>query len=101
MNILEFAQIHLHLLGHVSGVLLSLTLLIFIVGVLLARFDNKGIRESIYLAFITAFTIGFGDITPQSPMAKILTIVIALLGLVFTGVLVAVAIKAIDLTMAL
>ena len=59
-----------------------------------------GVRESwsrfdaLYWAFITATTVGYGDIRPMARMSKALSVLIALVGMIFTGIMVALAIHA-------
>jgi voltage-gated potassium channel len=63
-----------------------------------------GVREgwtignSFYYAFITAFTIGYGDFAPKYPLTKTLAVVIGLIGFLFTGILVAIAVEALRYT---
>ncbi|WP_432798653.1 potassium channel family protein [Poriferisphaera sp. WC338] len=84
--------------GHLYWLVIIVVAMVFMGGMLLARADNKPIWKSIYLAFITALTIGYGDITPHTHRAKVISIFIGLLGLVITGVVVAAAIKAAETT---
>lgn len=47
-----------------------------------------------YLSFITAFTIGYGDITPVTIIGRVLSVIIGLIGIIFTGLVVAIATRA-------
>ncbi len=47
-----------------------------------------------YWSFITALTIGYGDIRPVAKSARTLSIVIGMLGIMFTGIIVAITIAA-------
>jgi voltage-gated potassium channel len=47
-----------------------------------------------YYAFITATTVGYGDFHPRKRLSKILAIIIAFVGIVFTGIVVAIALHA-------
>ena len=40
---------------------------------------------------MTGFTVGYGDIAPTTPTGRVVSIGIALVGLVFTGIVIAVA----------
>ena len=78
-------------------ILFTLFLLIIIFGIILGIVENIGISEGIYLAFISAFTVGFGDITPITPLGKILcAFFLPILGMILTGIVVSIAIKSIE-----
>lgn len=67
-------------------------------GLLLSWFDDLSWLEGQYLAIITATTVGYGDTAPESFGARMVAIGIAINGLVLTGVFIAVAVKALELT---
>ena len=96
--LLKFVSTHAGILLHVSGTLGILIFLIVLGSILISYFDKKNIGDSLYLAFITAFTIGFGDVTLRTWVARVITLFIALFGVIFAGVLVATAVKALDIT---
>jgi voltage-gated potassium channel len=47
-----------------------------------------------YWSFITALTIGYGDIRPDKKSTRILSVIIGMLGIMFTGIIVAATTKA-------
>ena len=67
-------------------------------GLAIAFLDKKPIVETMYLAYITALTIGYGDLTPESGLSRLIAIGIGVLGIVFTGLIVAATLKALELT---
>jgi len=79
---------------------LAFPLLAFSIMVIVLLGRIVGFRESwshydsIYWAFITATTVGYGDIRPLKSVSKALSVLIALIGMIFTGLLVALAINA-------
>ena len=73
------------------GILLAT---IIIGGLLLSLFDGKSLAEGQYLAFITAMTIGYGDITSTTTPGRILSILAGVIGLIFFGIIVAVSNRA-------
>lgn len=95
----HFVVSHLGLLYELGGVLLVFVLIIFLSGILIARFDDMSLEEAIYFAFITAFTVGFGDITPKSRGARLVTVFLSFVGLLLVGLLVAVAVHALGLAL--
>ena len=52
------------------------------------------LSDTLYHAFINATTVGYGDFRPSEKRAKFLAIVLAFIGLVFTGMVVAIALHA-------
>lgn len=67
-------------------------------GLAIAFFDKKPVGETMYLAFITALTIGYGDLTPESGLSKLIAVGIGIIGIIFTGLVVAVTLKALEMT---
>jgi voltage-gated potassium channel len=96
----EFIAAHLGLLYELSGVLLLLIAVVAVAGALIARFDRIPLEDALYFACITAFTVGFGDVVPRSRGARVVTVLLALLGLMLVGVAVAVAVHALDSVLA-
>ena len=74
--------------------LLSLGLIIFILGQIAGRDEGWRRFESFYWSFITATTVGYGDFRPTQVRSRIIAIVIGILGLTFTGIIIAVAVHA-------
>ena len=74
-------------------------LLIVLLGGIVGMRESWGRLDSIYWAFITATTVGYGDIRPSRPGSKTLSVIIAFIGLIFTGLLVALAINAATITL--
>ncbi|KAJ0980015.1 hypothetical protein J5N97_015489 [Dioscorea zingiberensis] len=74
----------------------SLLLLLYLsLGVLIYSFNPDGfsgiethpVVDALYFCVVTLCTIGYGDITPLSPLTKILSCVFVLIGFGFIGVL--------------
>ncbi len=72
----------------------SMALGIVLVGLIVGIRESWDRFDSIYWSFITATTVGYGDIRPLKRLSKTLAIFIALQGMIFTGILVALAINA-------
>ncbi|RLA41513.1 MAG: two pore domain potassium channel family protein [Gammaproteobacteria bacterium] len=49
---------------------------------------------ALYWSFITALTIGYGDIRPYKKSSRTLSLIIGMLGIMFTGIIVAITIAA-------
>jgi hypothetical protein len=72
--------------------------IIMLLGLITGIREGWSLGDSFYYAFITAFTIGYGDLAPTYPLTKILAVAIGLFGFLFTGVLVAIAVESVRLT---
>jgi hypothetical protein len=72
----------------------SLLVLIMLLGLIIGIREGWTIGDSFYFSFITAFTIGYGDLAPKYPLTKILAVVVGMVGFLFTGILVAIAVEA-------
>jgi len=92
----EFFKRFFSLLASAGWIILSLFGAILVLGIFLAIIEKKPIPDCIYLAFITALTIGYGDITPLTLPGRIISIILGIIGMVFMGVIVAASIKALE-----
>jgi len=79
--------------------LLSLAVAITLLGQAVGTREGWSRFESLYWSFITATTVGYGDIRPLQRGSRIFAVVIAFLGLVLTGILIAVAVHATNLAL--
>ena len=52
--------------------------------------------EALYLSFITGLTIGYGDIVVKTPVGRLFAVLLGLIGIIFTGIMVAAAIRAVE-----
>lgn len=90
---LDFLITLSHALWLSSPLLIFFITLISVIGQIVGRIEDWSAFDSLYWSFITAFTVGYGDIRPTSRSAKLLSILIALLGIMFTGGIVAITVK--------
>jgi len=86
-------------LGITFPLLLSLAILITLLGQIAGKKEGWSRVESFYWSFITATTVGYGDIRPIDRTARVLAIIIAFLGLLLSGIIVAVAVHATNLAL--
>jgi len=93
---LTFLKVFLTGIFYVSPILIFLAIFISIIGLLVGRRGGWSRADSLYCAFITATTVGYGDVHPKTARSKYIAIKIALTGLVFTGIIVAVGLSAVD-----
>lgn len=73
-----------------------LALLLTLLAIILAWAEDLTLRDAIYFTFITGLTVGYGDITPVTGLGKVASVGMALIGVVTTGIYVAVATKAVQ-----
>jgi len=67
---------------------------ICLLGLWVGRHEKWHRYDSIYYAFITATTVGYGDMKPVKKLSKFLAVQIAFMGLIFTGIFVSIAVNA-------
>jgi Ion channel len=79
----------------VSPVLSGILVVIAALGVLAGVFEGWSVLDSIYFAFVSGLTIGYGDIAPKTLVGRMLAIAIGACGILLTGLVAAVAVKAI------
>jgi hypothetical protein len=77
-----------------SPLLLAIIVEIIILGQIVGRVESWDRFDALYWSFITGTTVGYGDLRPSSKISKVLSVLIALTGLIFTGIIVALAIQA-------
>jgi voltage-gated potassium channel len=80
--------------------LFSLAVVVTVLGQLVGKKEGWSPFDSLYWSFITATTVGYGDIRPVKRPSRVFAIVIALVGFVLTGILVAVAVHSATLALA-
>jgi hypothetical protein len=95
---IRFFQYVFMIIKFIWPIFSSLLILIMLLGLVTGIREGWTIGDSFYFSFITAFTIGYGDLAPKYPLTKIIAVVIGLVGFLFTGVLVAIAVEALRYT---
>jgi hypothetical protein len=69
-------------------------MLLILGGLAISFIEQLPLGESLYFTFVTGLTIGYGDIAPQSGLGRIVSVGIGVIGMIFTGITVAVATRA-------
>ena len=93
---LQFIKIFFTTVFYVSPILVFLVFSISILGLIVGKIEKWHPMDSLYFAFITATTVGYGDFHPESKVSKCLSIFVALTGLVLTGILVAIGVFSVE-----
>lgn len=90
---LTFLRVFVLMLWYAAPLLLSFAASVVVFGQIVGRLEKWSRFDALYWSFITATTVGYGDIRPLRPLARVLAVVIALHGIVLTGIIVAVAVQ--------
>ena len=88
----HFLRIFLLDILNAGPILGFLFLAIGFIGLIIGRIEGWTVPEALYHAFINATTVGYGDFRPSKAQARALSVLLAFVGLVFTGMIVAIAI---------
>ena len=80
----------------VGPVLSAIVILIVALGLVAGLSEGWSVVDSIYFAFISGLTIGYGDLAPKTFVARGLAIVIGMCGIVLTGLVAAIAVQALN-----
>ena len=75
-----------------SGVILAMTA----IGILIGYIEEWKLGDALYFTFVTGLTIGYGDLTPRHGVSRFLAMLIGFSGIVLTGLVAAVAVRALD-----
>jgi hypothetical protein len=63
-------------------------------GLVVGVLEGWSVQESIYFAFVSGLTIGYGDLAPKTLLTCTLAILIGVCGVLLTALVAAVAVKA-------
>lgn len=91
---LHFVKFFTDSLMFMAPILLVLLLTIAALGLWIGRLEEWAIEDALYFAFVTATTVGYGDLHPARRGSKFIAIAIAIVGILLTGLLVALALNA-------
>ena len=81
-------------LAVVWPILSGLLVLIVALGVGVGLAEGWSLQESVYFAFVSGLTIGYGDFSPKTLTGRALSIGIGFCGILVTALVAAVAVKA-------
>jgi len=68
--------------------------LMIALGLVVGVIEGWSVHESIYFAFVSGLTIGYGDLAPKSLLTRVLAILIGVCGVLLTALVAAIAVKA-------
>ena len=73
-----------------SPILTFLTLSVILMGQIVGKKEGWSRGDALYFSFVTATTVGYGDLRPTKTSSKALAVGISFVGLVFTGIVAAI-----------
>jgi len=88
---LTFAKLFLYSIYLASPLISALLLIIILLGQRVGKKESWTRFDALYWSFVTATTLGYGDFRPTRKISKILTVLITFTGIIFTGIIVAIA----------
>jgi hypothetical protein len=91
----RFTDYFFRAIWHVKSIFLALIALIMIGAVAITVIEKMPFSDTLYFAFVTGLTIGYGDIVMKTPGGRLLALMIGLIGILFTGLMVAVLVYAV------
>ena len=92
----DFVRVFFIELVYVGPILVFLILCICFMGYIIGRIEGWSKFDALYHALINATTVGYGDFHPTKKPSKMLAVAIAFVGIVFTGIVVAIGVHASD-----
>jgi len=78
----------------IAPLVLFMVLMIIVMSLIVRKIEKWNYFDAIYWGFITALTVGYGDIKPTKKVSKICSIFIGLTGIIMCGILVALSVEA-------
>ena len=88
----------LHFSWVVRSVILAQVGLVLAGAVTIAAVEKIALGDAIYFAFITGLTIGYGDIVATTTAGRTVSVLLGFIGITFTGLVVAIAVRALHET---
>ncbi|MFC5756801.1 potassium channel family protein [Rhizobium sp. GCM10022189] len=83
-------------IGVIWPILSGIVSVMILSGLVIWHIEGWRIDEALYFTFVTGLTIGYGDLTPKHVSSRILSLVIGFAGIVLTGIVAAVTVKALN-----
>ena len=98
-SISRFNHHFFHALWKIQSIVYGLLAWLVVDAAAIAYFEKMPFADALYFTFVTGLTIGYGDIAPVTLAGRVVAILTGLLGILITGLIVAVAVYALRETM--
>ena len=83
-------------LGVVWPILSLLLAAIVGLGIVIGLREGWSLADSVYFAFVSGLTIGYGDLAPKTLLTRVLAVMIGICGVLLTALVAAIAVKALN-----
>ena len=90
----RFTYYFFHALWKIQGIVYGLVIWLVVNAAAIAYFEKMPFADALYFTLVTGLTIGYGDIAPVTIGGRVIAILTGLLGILITGLVVAVAVYA-------
>ena len=78
----------------IAPLLIFLSAIVIVFGQIVTRIEKWNKYDGLYWSMITATTVGYGDIRPLTKLSKAFSVMIAIVGMMFTGLIIAITLQA-------
>jgi hypothetical protein len=65
-------------------------------GAVIGFLERWSVSETIYFTFVTALTVGYGDLAPKLVISRMIALVIAFSGILLTGLVAALGVRSLQ-----
>ncbi len=93
--IMRFTTVFFEIIWHIRSLVLFFSLWLAFGAVLIAFVEKIPFGDAVYFSFITGLTIGYGDVVMKTFTGRLISVLIGLTGIIFTGLIVAAAVETI------
>jgi hypothetical protein len=87
----------LHVIWPVASGLVAIQLML---GAFVSVLQEWPLGDALYFTFVTALTIGYGDLVPKGFLARLIAMIMGLTGVLLTGLIAAVGVRALQVAAA-
>jgi uncharacterized membrane protein len=91
----RFTYHFFYAIWRVKAVILALIALVVAGAVAVTLIEKMPFGDTLYFAFVTGLTIGYGDIVVKTPFGRLVALLIGFIGILFTGLIVAILVFAV------
>jgi hypothetical protein len=70
--------------------------LVIALGLVIGWLEGWSAADALYFSFVSGLTIGYGDLAPSEPLSRALAICIGFTGILLTGLVAALAVRALE-----